>query len=69
MFTKMVRCKPDIMPLNVFWSIYEKGLSVRDSNMKLLLGTVTYIAIKEGHRHNYNRHSHVHNAMKKIPHA
>ena len=21
MFTKVVRCKPDIMPLNVFWSI------------------------------------------------
>ena len=47
MFTKVVKCKPDIMPLNVFWSFYEKRLSFRERNMKLLLETVTYIAIKE----------------------
>ena len=32
---------------------YEKKLSVRER--KLLLETVTYIAIKESHLHNYNR--------------
>ena len=59
----MVRCKPDIMPLN------EKRLSVRERHRKLLLETVTYIAIKESHVHNYDRHSHVHNALQKIPPA
>ena len=48
---------------------YEKRLSVRERNMKLLLETVTYIAIKEGHQHNYNRHSHVNNTVQKIPPA
>ena len=51
-----MKCKPDIMLLNVFWSIlwkgasgqfYEKRLLVRERYMKLLLETVTYIAIKE----------------------
>ena len=47
---------------------YEKRLSVRERNMKLLLETVTYIAIKEKpHLHNYNGKSHVHNAPQKIP--
>ena len=32
--------------------LYEKRLSVRERNMKLLLETVTYIAIKESHLHN-----------------
>ena len=48
---------------------YEKRLSVREGNMELLFETVTYIAIKESHQHNYNRHSHVHNALQKIPPA
>ena len=48
---------------------YEKRLSVRERNMKLLLGTVTYIAIKANHLYNYNRHGHVHNALQKIPPA
>ena len=48
---------------------YEKRLSVRDRNTKLLLETVTYIAIKEIHKHNYNRQDHVHNALQKIPPA
>ena len=48
---------------------YEKWMSVRERNIKLLLETVTYIAIKESHLHNYNRHSHVHNALQKIPPA
>ena len=30
MFTKVVKCKPDIMPLNVFCQFYEKNLSVRE---------------------------------------
>ena len=47
---------------------YEKRLSVRERNIKLLLETVTYIAIKS-HLHNYNGNSHVHNAMKNIPPA
>ena len=47
MFTKVVKCKPNIMPLNVFWSSYEMRLSVREMNMKLLPETVTYITIKE----------------------
>ena len=46
---------------------YENRLSVRERNMKLLLETVTYIAIKESHLHNYIRHGHVHNALQKIP--
>ena len=46
---------------------YVKRLSVRERNTKLLLITMTYIAIKESHLHNCNRHSHVHNAVQKIP--
>ena len=50
--------------------LHEKRLSVRERNKKLLLETVTCIAIKESHKvHNYNRHSHVHNALQKIPPA
>ena len=48
---------------------YEMRLSFREGNMKLLLHTVTYIAIKESHLHNYTRHSHVHNALQEIPTA
>ena len=48
---------------------YEKGLSVRERNMKLLLETVTCIAIKESQLHIYNRHSHAYNALQKIPSA
>ena len=49
---------------------YEKRLSVRERNMKMLLETVTYLAIKEKTLlHNYNRNSHVHNALQKIPPA
>ena len=48
---------------------YEKRQSVTERNMKLLLETVTNIAIKERHLHNCNRHSHVHNALQKIPPA
>ena len=48
---------------------YEKRLSVRERNTKLLLETVTYIAMKESHLHNYNRQSHVHNALQKISSA
>ena len=44
---------------------YEKRLSVREMNMKLLLEAATYIAIKESHLHNYNRRGHVHNALQK----
>ena len=42
---------------------YQFRLSVRERNMKLLLETVTYIAIKKSHVHRY---SHVHNALQKI---
>ena len=49
-----------------FGQSYKKRLSVRERNMKLLLETVTYIAIKKSHLHNYNRHSHVYNALQKI---
>ena len=45
---------------------YEKRLSFREKNMKLLLETVTYIAIKASHLHSYNRHSHVYNTLQKI---
>ena len=48
---------------------YEKRLSVRERNMKLLLETVTHIAIKESYLDNFNRHSHVLNAVQKIPPA
>ena len=48
---------------------YEKWLSVREGNVKLLLETVTYIAIKERHLDNYNRHSHVHKALQRKPPA
>ena len=41
---------------------YEKWMSVRERNIKLLLETVTYIATTS-HLHNYNRNSHVHNAL------
>ena len=46
---------------------YEKRQPVREGNMKLLLETVTCIAIKESHLHNDNRHNHVLNALQKIP--
>ena len=45
---------------------YEKRLSVRERNMKLLLETVTYMTLKESHLPNYNRQHHVHNALQKI---
>ena len=48
---------------------YEKRLSVKERNNDMLLETVTYIAIKESHLHNYNRHSRVHNVLQKIPPA
>ena len=41
---------------------YEKWVSVRERNIKLLPETVTYIATTS-HLHNYNRNSHVHNAL------
>ena len=50
--------------------LYEKNPSVRVRNMKLLLETVTEIAIKErSHLRNYNRNSQVHDALQKIPPA
>ena len=48
---------------------YENRLSAKERNMKLLLEIVTYIALKEGHLHNCNRNSHVHNTLQKIPPA
>ena len=45
---------------------YEKRLLVTKRNMKLLLEAVTYIAIKENHLHNHNRHSDALNALQKI---
>ena len=48
---------------------YVRRYSVREMDRELLLETVTYIAIKESHLHNCNRHSHVHNALQKIPPA
>ena len=47
---------------------YEKRLSVREKNMKLLLETVTYIAIKERVACIITMET-VHNAMQKIPPA
>ena len=44
---------------------YEKRLSVRERNMKLLLETVTYIAIKETCI--IAMETVVHNALQKIP--
>ena len=41
---------------------YEKWVSVRKRNIKLILETVTYIATTS-HLYNYNRNSHVHNAL------
>ena len=48
---------------------YEKRLSVREKNTKLLLETVTCIAIMESHPHNCKGYSHVHNALQKMPPA
>ena len=48
-------------------NFYPQSILIRER--KLLLETVTYIAIKESHLHNYNRHGHVHNALQKIPPA
>ena len=43
---------------------YEKWMSVRERNIKLLLEAVTYVAIiGNSHMDNYNRNSHVHNAL------
>ena len=44
MFTKVMKCKLGIMPLNVF---FEKWASVRERNLKLLLETVACIATAE----------------------
>ena len=49
---------------------YEKRLSVRESNMKLLLETATYIAIKERVTCIIEMETvncHVHNALQKVP--
>ena len=43
MFTKVVKCKSDIMPVNVFLSILQKVGVVRERNIDLLLESVTYI--------------------------
>ena len=48
---------------------YEKWVSVKERNIKLLLETVTYTASAETVNYNYNRNSHVHNALQKIPPA
>ena len=48
---------------------YEKRLSVREGNMKLLLEIVTYRAIKEIRLYSYNRQGHVHNALQRVPPA
>ena len=46
---------------------YGKRLSIRERNMKLLLETVTYLPVKERAAclYNYNRNSHVHDALQK----
>ena len=51
-----------------FGKFYENRMSFRERNLKLFLETVTFIAIKERvtESHNYNRNSHVHNALQKI---
>ena len=48
---------------------YEKRLSVRDRNMKLLLETATYIAIKERVTCIIAMETVMHNALQKIPPA
>ena len=48
---------------------FEKRLSLRERNMKLLIETVNCVTIKGNHLHNYNRHSHVDNALQRIPSA
>ena len=48
---------------------YEKRLSVIEKNMKLLLETLMYIAMKENYLYNYNGSTHVHNALQKMSHA
>ena len=48
---------------------YEKRLSVRERNMKMLLGTVTYIAIKERVTSIVTIETIVHNVLQKIPPA
>ena len=46
-FTKVVKCELDIMPLNVSGQFYEKWMSVRERNIKLLLEAVPSMATKE----------------------
>ena len=41
---EVVKCKLDIMSLNVFGSISEKWMSVREKNIKLLREAITYMA-------------------------
>ena len=48
---------------------YEKWVSVRKRTINLRLETATYIATTETVARNYNRNSHVHNALHKIPPA
>ena len=48
---------------------YENRLSVREKNMKLLLETVTYIAIKERVTCIIAMETVMHNALQKIPPA
>ena len=51
-----------------FGKFYENRLSFTERSFKLFLETVTFVAIKERvtESHNYNRNSHVHNALQKI---
>ena len=63
-------------PLTFSGQFYEKWVSVRERNIKLLLDTVTYIATAETvtciitkyHLHDGNRDSHVHNFNKNCRH-
>ena len=79
MFKKVVKCKPDIMPLIFSNQFFEKRLSFRERNMKLLLETVTYIRVtciitmktgtyimqcRKYYLHNCNSNSHLHNYNK-----
>ena len=46
---------------------YEKWVSVQERKTKLLLEAVNNITVTDSHLHNYNRNSHVHNALRKTP--
>ena len=61
MFTKVMKCKPDIIPLNVFWSnLWKEAVSYRKQYEIVTWNCHLHSYKRKSHLYNCNRKSHVH---------